>query len=154
MKQPKREQFDRKQMPFILKLLTVLCFAGVLFPVGAAIPGDGFTINGQQVSQAEFWRLGAGPLFVLVGIVFPITGYAFAQRKSWGRHLFTGFLFVDNIAMLIAGQFVPVYRMRPVDLIQYPIFMALLVWYLFFKQSVREYFDGGNKASNQMPHVP
>ena len=136
-------------MPLILKWLTVLCFAGVLFPVIAAIPGGNFTINGQEVSHAEFWRFGGGPLFVLVGIVFPITGYAFAKRKAWGRFLFTGFFFAGIITMLIAGQFVPVYRMRPVDFIQYPISMALLVWYLFFKRSVREYFNKETGASNK-----
>jgi len=129
-------------MPWLLKWLTVLCFASVLAPVIAAIPGGIFTINGQEVSHAEFWRLGGGPLFVLVGIIFPVTGYAFAKRKRWGRYLFSGFFLLGMIAMLIAGQFVPVYRVRPVEFMQYPVFTSLLVWYLFFKRSVTEYFNG------------
>ena len=141
MRQPTREQFDRKRMPFILKWLTALCFAGVLFPVIAAIPGGTCTINGHEVSHTEFWRLGGGPLFVLVGIVFPIVGYAFAKCKSWGRYLFAGFFAFVIIATLIAGQFIPVYRTRPVDLVQYPLFMWFIIWYLFFKSNVKAYFN-------------
>jgi len=126
-----------------------MCFAGALFPIIAAIPGNGFRINGQAVSHANFWRLGGGPLFVIVGIVFPIAGSAFVKRKSWGRYLLAGFFIVSIIARLIAGEFVPIYKNSLIDFIESLVFISLLVWYLFFKTSVKEYFDHTMESSNQ-----
>ena len=136
-------------MPLILKLLTILCFAGVLFPVFAAIPGGSFGVNGQQVSYEEFWRLGGGPVFVLAGIVLPISGYTFLKRKSWGRYLFVGFFVSSIIAVLILSQFLPVYKISFADVIQYVIFIILLILYLFFDKSVKEYFNQENVLPNQ-----
>ncbi len=142
-----REQFARKQMPRMLKLLTVFCFAGVLFAVGAATPGGNFTINGRAVTYSEFWRSGAGPLFVLIGVILPITGYAFVKRKSWGRFLFAGLLVAINIATMVMDEFMTAELVSPSDFVWSLASMALLVWYLFFKQSVKDYFTKRDRTS-------
>jgi hypothetical protein len=139
MKRPTHDQFKRKSMPVVLKGLTGFCFASILFPIIALLPGH-FTISGQEVSHAEFWRLGGGPTFVLIGILFPVCGYGFVSRKFWAPRLFMGILIAGILSQAIAGRFLPIYSMQAVDALQYCIFIPLLLWYLMFKKNVREYF--------------
>jgi len=143
MKQPAAVQSGRRPMPVILKVLTGICFAMALCLVVAAIPVPHmhYEINGHDVSYADFWKLGGGPLFVVAGIVLPLSGFGFVNRKHWGRYLCTGFFVIGSLFQFFAGLFIPVYKTDASVQLSYAVFVAVLVWYLFCKQSVKEYFS-------------
>ena len=76
-------------MPAILRWFTWMCFGFALFLPLSLIPYGSHRINEVEVTFAEFWRRGGGPLFFIAGIVFPILGYGFVRRRNWARYGFT-----------------------------------------------------------------
>src|SRR6266403_2744466 len=75
-------------MPKILRWFTWMCFGFGLFLPLSLIPSGGHYINEQQVTFAEFWHRGGGPIFFIAGILFPVTGYGFVHAQDWSRYLF------------------------------------------------------------------
>jgi len=139
---------DKKWMPSFLILITGLCFLlGVVAIYNAACKPSYFPYN--HLRYVDFWRLGDGCFFALNGIVFISIGQAFRHRKSWGRFLLVVFLPISVLMMTyfsgtISGDIRPI---RPSftlptwsNAINEMLCDGLLIWYLFFKKSVRDYF--------------
>ena len=109
---------------------------GALFLVAAFIPSGDYCINGEPVSFTEFWRRGGGPLFVAVGILLPIIGYGLLRRRRWSLYWFAGFFVATALFSL---TFHPQWD----DLIGL-LFTGFVVWYLFWRHTVRAYFETGS----------
>ena len=84
-----------QQMPAVLRSLTQMCFGFALFAVFAF--GNTGNIDGEPLAREEFWRRGAGPLFLLIGVIFPIIGYGFTRRAGWSRPMFVA------VALVLSG---------------------------------------------------
>jgi hypothetical protein len=122
----------RRDVPIGLRMIMRGCFIGVLFIPLALIPAGGHWINGEAVSFTEFWRRGGGPMFIVVGILLPLIGCGIAARKDWSRYAFIGFL-------LLTLGFSTIAQPHWDELISV-LFIAFIIWYLFWRHTVREYF--------------
>jgi len=128
-----------KTMPFFLKYITLgSIIGGPLFIIGPFLPSFYFAINGQQVTQSEFWSAGAGPTMVIVGIVLLICGIGFIYRKPWSRWIFCLGILLPVIIDAISGSILE----KTVANYIYTIGVTavIYIWYFFIKKSVRNYF--------------
>lgn len=96
------------------------------------IPVGGHFIGQERISFIHFWRRGAGPAFLLAGILFPLCSYGFLRARNWARYLYVGI----HIALI------------PWSLVVAPSIGSLLaiawlvfaLYYFFFRPQVLDYF--------------
>jgi hypothetical protein len=131
-----------QQMPRGLSVLTrvFLVFAIIipviiLLTVAAQGRYSYFVLNGRQVSYQEFWRDGGLLTFLIIAIYSAILVYGFLHASRWSRPL----LLLPFIALPIWGMF----RHATFSLygaLSSVFTIAILVWYLFFRRTVRDYY--------------
>ncbi|MGA2281564.1 MAG: hypothetical protein ABSG80_14820 [Verrucomicrobiota bacterium] len=137
-----------QQMPRGLSVLTnaFLLFA-VLFPVVTLLllvahgHDSYFVINGTQVTYDEFWRRGGFWTFLLVGIYCAVLVYGFLHASRWSRPLFL-------LPCVVGPILAVIYHHTTLTLYNYLSGLfgtALLVWYLYFRQTVRDYYAKTHK---------
>ncbi len=63
----------------------------ILFIV-SVLPYDSYGIDGRQVSQAEWWSSGVGPLVSLIGLFGFAAGWSLLKKKRYARELYLAFL--------------------------------------------------------------
>jgi len=133
-------------MPKFLLLCTVTSFAAIFLIIPLLKQSEQPSFNGVRITQEEFWKLGIGPFYILAATVLPVAGYAFLRHRGWGRIIFIGFMICQFVWILIAGHFSPLFEIDGIYIVQCCAFIAFLVWYLYFKMNVLEYFrqDSGN----------
>ena len=128
--------FRFKEMPLFLRffLFPYSLIGSILFIDGSFIPIVEFEIKGKRVSWTEWWAAGAGPLFVIIGLLLFISAIGFYKKN---RHARLTFLSVFVVALLFICQFEVPTREGVVVL---GILFLIVVWYFFLKKSVRNYF--------------
>jgi hypothetical protein len=138
-----------KEMPLFLRFFVFpYCLIGsILFIEGSFIPIVAFEIKGAQVSWSAWWAAGAGPLFVVIGLLLFISAVGFYKKN---RHARLVFLSVFVVALLFIWQFeVPTRG----GLIVIAILFLISVWYFFLKKSVRDYFGLNEKREGAASRV-
>lgn len=91
-----RENF--RSMPGLLKFLTFQAFMCFVFLMASVIPNDSFSINGRDVSYAEWWACGAGLIASAIGLIGPIIAWAFVTKRPHARPGYLVFLAIAFIA--------------------------------------------------------
>jgi hypothetical protein len=138
-----RSIFSRwKEMPLFLRylLFPYSLIGSILFIDGAFVPIVEFELKGKQVSWFDWWITGAGPLFVVIGFLLFISAFGFFRKKRYAR---LTFLSVFVVALLFIRLFeVPTMT----GMITMMILFLFVGWYLFFKKSVRSYFEANEKG--------
>lgn len=130
-----------KAMPFFMKLLA---FHGAMFFIGALasfFPIGGFSVGGQDVTYKEWWSSGAGIEFFLIAISIGIGAICLLKKVKYARIIYFGALLSIFVSALISD---PALLGRADWLITLAIFLVLIYWYLFHKNTVRLYFGAGN----------
>lgn len=138
-----------KEMPLFLRFfLFPYCLIGsILFIDGSFVPIVEFEIKGKQVSWSEWWTAGAGPLFVLIGLLLFMSAIGFYRKKHYAR---LTFLSVFVVALLFIWQFeVPTSG----GVVVLGILFLIMVWYFFLKKSVRNYFGMNEKREGAISGV-
>lgn len=129
-------KFSFKAMPIALRLISFFCFFGILF-AGSILPFGHFYINDEEVSYKEFWTSGVGLEMFLIGLLLPTCGYGFLKKRHWSRLLFLIVVFWTMFIVPILHNITPIFHLNQV----FNLFvMGLLVWYLYFKSTVKQYF--------------
>jgi len=138
-----------KEMPLFLRFFVFpYCLIGsILFIEGSFIPIVEFEIKGTQVSWSAWWAAGAGPLFVVIGLLLFISAIGFYKKN---RHARLTFLSVFVVALLFIWQFEVPTREGVVVL---GILFLIVVWYFFLKKSVRNYFGLNEKREGAISGV-
>ena len=137
-----------EQMPRGLSVLAnVLLLFAVLFPVLTVLMlvlhgySSHFVMNGKQVSYEEFWQRGGFLTFFLIGIYCAVVVYGLLRASRWSRPLL--------LLPWVAGPILAViHHHTTLTLYNYlsGLFSAaLLVWYLYFRQTVRDYYAKTHK---------
>ena len=135
-----------RSMPRVMKNITLLnLIGGVFFVVAPFIPFMPFYVNGAAVSQSEFWRMGAGLISVILGIVMVIAGIGLINKRNWARILTFGLLatvgcygFMSSLTM--GGKDgIPV-APKAVVISAMMINIVFLYVYLFRFNSVKNFF--------------
>lgn len=123
-----------KNMPIILKFLTMHAIACFMFFLLAVIPGVPFTFNGQEMTFSELWSSGLGFLAILVGISMPIGGYLLLTRKPYSRLLY---LLALSTGLVVPYLFIRDYQMAIVGVIS----GVLIAGYLYYMPSSKAFFS-------------
>ena len=132
-----------KQMPILLKFITVHALACFIFLIAALVPGIPFNFNGEEMSYAEIWSSGVGVFTAYAGLVMPFCGWLMLNRKVYSRIIY--------LSVLSSVLIVPyIYWMQKGGIIFGIILTALIAAYLYGMPSVRKYF-ASNKALNSQP---
>jgi hypothetical protein len=129
-------------MPYGLRLLTRLFITfAILFPIFAlvfllAYALGNHSINGVQVSYSEFWqRMNLLTLFGS-GVYSAILSYGFLHASPWSRPLCLLPVVVSSIlAVIHRYSALTIY-----NYLNFICFMAILTLYLYFRQTVRDYY--------------
>ena len=150
MKTALRSIFYRlKEMPLLLRFLLFpySLIGSILFIDGAFVPIVEFEIKGKEVSWFDWWVAGAGPLFVIIGFLLFISAFGFYGKKRYARLTFLS-------VFIVALIFVRLFEAPTMTgmLIMGILFLAV-GWYLFFKKSVRLYFESSEKGGVNKPRL-
>jgi hypothetical protein len=132
-----------QQMPRGLSVLTnVLLLFAVLFPLLTLLllvahgRDSHFVINGTQVTYDDFGRRGGFLTFFLIGVYCAVLVYGFLHASCWSRPLLLLPFIVSPILTFIRYHG----TLAPYNYLISFLAIALLVWYLFFRQTVRDYY--------------
>ena len=130
-----------KPIPVILRGLALifLCFS-LFVLVAIPFPGMKYSVNGISMTYSEFIKSKGSFIFLSVGIICPICGYSILSRKKWGRYIILLGYIVPALIMPIVSysKLTDIIRLIPTLL-----FSFLVYWYLFLKESVRNYYENG-----------
>jgi hypothetical protein len=123
-------------MPIALRWISFFCFFGILF-AGSVFPFWKFHLNGEVVSYKEFWASGVGLEMFLLGLLLPMCGFGFLKKRNWSRLLFLIVVFWTVFITPALHDIAPIFHLNQVLNL---LVLCSLVWYLYFKSSVKEYF--------------
>ncbi len=142
-----------QQMPYGLRVVSkVLLIFAFVFPIFTLIlllahgQHSHFVINGKQVTYEEFLHRGGFLQFFLIGIYSAILVYGFLHASRWSRPLcFLPFAISLFLAVFHSSQ-------APLATALYGYLSlicsaALLSWYLFYRQTVRDYYARTQKPA-------
>ncbi|HET8579530.1 MAG TPA: hypothetical protein VFL31_00895 [Nitrospiraceae bacterium] len=125
-------------VPLILRWLAFYGLTGVLFIIGPLLPFANFSIEDKSISWTEFWASGAAAAMVCAGVYLWFMGCGILLRRRWPRALVLGLIPFSFLLYLPFGG-VPS-PMLPFAILSSAAWPIGMVWYLFFKRSVRAYF--------------
>jgi hypothetical protein len=97
-----------------------------------------YLINGTPVTYDEFLRHVPFRLFFLFGIYSGILTYGLIRATNWSRPLCFLPFAISFILALIYRQ--PPLAVALCNSLSPVLIMAFLAWYLFYRQSVRDYY--------------
>jgi hypothetical protein len=134
-----------QEMPFglriVSKVLLVFAFVFPIFTLLLVLPygrGIHYSVNGASVTYDEFLRRGHFIPFVFIGIYSGILACGFIRAARWSRPLCFLPFAVSFILAFIHHQ--PPLTVAVYDYLSLSLLVALLAWYLFFRQTVRDYY--------------
>ena len=82
---------NTKEMPSLLRMF---CQGAMVAPPILALllvfPLMDWTVNGRQVSYAELWSSGAGPIMLTSMVLAAAGAYGLAARANWSRWAWVG----------------------------------------------------------------
>jgi len=134
-----------QQMPYGLRIvsrvLLIFAFVFPIFTLLLVLPHGRdvhYSINGTPVTYDEFLRRGHFVPFFLIGIYSGILAYGFIRASRWSRPI----CFLPFFMLFITGI---IYHQPPLAVALYDCLIlvlqvTLLGWYLFYRQSVRDYY--------------
>ena len=133
-------------MPYGLRVVSkvLLTFAFVIPAITLILlfahgQNSHFVIDGKQVTYEEFLHRGGFFQFFLIGIYSAILAYGFLSAARWSRPLC--FLpFVVSFILAFTHQPPPLV-IAICDYSSLVMSVALFVWYLFYRRSVRDYYS-------------
>lgn len=124
-----------QKMPYGLRVATALSLIFTLFLPAAFIPFGRHSVNGVDVSFAEFWRRGGGIVFVCIGVISILFAYGFIRARRWIRPVVVA-LGLGLVILTVVDRL----RFSEDMFVVFLLCGCLPVWYLYFSRSVREYF--------------
>ena len=134
-----------QQMPYglrvVSRVLLIFAFFFPIFTVLLVLPlgrHAHYSINGTPVTYDEFLRRGHFLPFFLIGIYSGILAYGLIRASRWSRPCCFLPIAVSFIMAFIHHQ--PPLAVALYDYLSLILTVALLAWYLFFRQTVRDYY--------------
>jgi hypothetical protein len=102
----------------------------------APVRDSHYVINGTQVTRDEFLIRGGFLTMFCIGVYCGVAAYGLLHASRWSRPLL--------LLPPVAGPILAVIRhsttMTVYNYMSSVIIIALWVWYLFFRQTVKDYF--------------
>jgi len=124
-------------MPWFLKSFAVpALIVSPIMLILVFVPIGNYSINGEQVSHAEFWQRGGGLVIVIALAWLFVMAIGFLTGKKWSRYFVTLPL-LYWVCLVEQHMFTSGFSMDL--LLTILIYLSLWYWYFFVKKSVREY---------------
>jgi len=125
--------FRIKEMPLILRIFIFPASCIGLFAVlGSLLPIGTYHIEGRQAAYSEWWESGNALIFTIFGILLGLSSIGFFRKRGWASYLFIFALIFPTICN---------YRQLTIEIIiASGLFYSIIATYLFFKQSMQQYF--------------
>ena len=135
-----------KEMPLILKFLTVHAVGCLFFLVSSIFPHNSFSVEGTTVTYFEWWSSGAGMLATIFGTLLPLSGYLLLKRASIARLFYLSSMliaFYSPVLFLEGSKYPGGYYVSSILLV------LLLAGYLYLGKTAKAYFSskGSLKAT-------
>ncbi len=128
-----------KDMPVLLKFITMHSFASLVLFLDAIIPGIPLFINGEDLNPHELWSRGLGELQVVFGISMPLVGFLFLKRWHPARLVYI--LLISCVLVVF-----PYVHLQDFAITIFGVILTcIMIVYLFFNKKVNAYF---RKTSN------
>jgi hypothetical protein len=123
-----------KEMPTLLKFMTVHTLACFVFFLAAVIPGIPITFNGEVMESQQLWAKGVGLPAVAIGLSMPVIGILFLQRWQYCRQVYS--------VALVSVMVVPfvLWHEQP-SIIFGVVLSCAIIGYLFINGKARAYFS-------------
>jgi succinate dehydrogenase hydrophobic anchor subunit len=118
---------------FLLPAFTLLCL--LAYALGT------HSVNGVQLSYSEFWRHMRLFTFFGFGIYFAVLAFGLLHATRWSRPLLLLPWVVGPILAVIHHHA----KLTLYNYLSGLFSTALLVWYLYFRQTVRDYYAKTHK---------
>ncbi len=120
-------------MPLLLKIFFVISIFGLFIAVFSILPVGQYNIDGKEVTYHEWWSSGTGLNSTIMGTVLFVSGIGIFKKKNWAKYTFLSTLFISFAENPSLTQKEMIYAAM--------FWFIFLGWYLFIKQSVKEYFQ-------------
>jgi hypothetical protein len=114
---------------FLLPVFTLLL---LILPA----PDSGYAINGAQVTRDEYLIRSGFLTMFCTGVYCGVVAYGLLYASRWSRPLLLLPPVVNLAFAVIRHHATATFY----DYLSSVIIIALLIWYLFFRQTVRDYF--------------
>ena len=108
-----------------------------MFFLGSVIPHSSFSIAGNPVTYAEWWRSGIGAFASLVGFLMPVSGWLMLRKIRFSRAIYLAALALPLVGPYLFWQ---QYKEAMFNM----FFMLLIGLYLYLRAPVVEYFGSNN----------
>lgn len=137
-----------KEMPIILRALTVSVLVIYLFIFVSLSPYNLIIVNNVHITNVQWWKNGMGTLTFLNAVLMTIASILMLRRSLYGRLFFIigfGLLNVINfyIHTVFAGIGIEISRASYAHLasvVSDVVLMLLLTFYLWKSEKVNKYF--------------
>jgi len=131
-------------MPWLLKLITLNAALGILLIAATAVVPIKWA--SREVSPAEFWSSGAGPVMAIAMVLLFVSAYLLLERSAASRKLYLvslSFAFatgpiVDHMVGARWTDVVAVVLLQPLVAL---LLILLLACYLYLNRDVQKYFE-------------
>ena len=127
-------------MPLFLRFLAFISPAGIPIILACLIPLGSYGVNDRIVSYGEFWRSGGGLIGIAGGALIAALGVGIFKRRRWAKYLIAVVVLTQDVlalATVIGAQKDDIVG----GLISLAFINGVTLWYLFFKKSVKSYFE-------------
>jgi hypothetical protein len=142
---------NTKAMPLVLRMLCQGCMVvPPLLGVLLVLPLFDWTVNGRQVSYAELWSSGAGPVMLVVMVVCTAAAWGSAARFPWARWAFVAapLLPLAIAAVLPRTWFTEQATADPATWVSALVVSCFALAGLFLVPSVRQYYQASNAKTD------
>ena len=133
-----------KQMPPLLKFFTALAVFSFVFFAYAVIQLFSFAIGSKYVSDVDWRSVTQTVVWIITGIVMPISGYMLLTRNRYARILYISFMvFVTLCQFFISG----LKDESAISIILAIAQICVISAYMYLNKSVKLYFNSSNDVS-------
>lgn len=123
-----------KEMPTLLKFITVHALACFVFFLAAVIPGIPITFNGEVMTSQQLWAKGVGLPIVVIGLAMPVIGVLFLRRWKYCRQVYS--------VALMSVMVVPFMLWQELASVIFGVVLSCaIIGYLFINGQARAYFS-------------
>ncbi len=123
-----------KEMPILLKFMTVHALACFIFFLASVIPGIPISFNGEVMESQQLWAKGVGLYAMVIGLVMPVIGVLFLRRWQYCRQVY-------SVALLSVLVFPFVLWQELTSVIFGVALSCAIIGYLFINGQARAYFS-------------
>lgn len=129
-----------KQMPLVLKILTLSFIAGLAFLTETLVPGSTILVFGRNIAVRQWWASGVGAACVAVVVLLGLSSILMIRRAQIGRCVYVVGLVLGVVSLIVAGHTFESGHYLVPAIVSNGVLTCVVACYLYFSANVRRYF--------------